>query len=421
MTKHVAQTVEMYFVLPATGGDYFTLGDPVKGKLGDTTYLLAGTTAVDVTEFVASMSFFRGRNRELDELNPGQLWMTLHNYDGRFTPDALLTGTPTMPYGAGNIKPGKRVTVRTEQQVVFDGIVQSWQYVYDRDGRATVSVYADDALGQLGRRRFNSWTATSGQTAGQRIGDILDRAEVNWGPNRALDTGISTLQGDSVTYGSNVLNYAQLAARSDLGRFFADRRGTLTFRDRHNLVNQTPAATFTDDAGTVPGITIREIRPATTDELLYTDVSVDREGGTAQTVSSSDARDEYGIRRLDINGLLLDSDSQSASMAAYLHSIYSKPQPRIEQIDIRLDGLSDVDKATTAAIDLADLVRVYWPPKGLTGYPMDALFVVEGVTHRSDALGTYDVQLRLSPVYQSQVFVLGNESLGRLGSGVLAF
>ena len=414
MTANVAEQIDVYFDLTAVGGDFFTLDDAVKGKLDDATYLLAGPVATDISAYVIGYSLTRGRSRELDEIQAGTLNLQLNNYDGRFLPDAF-TGT-VGPYGADNIVPGKRVTVMTAGQAIFDGIIEDWSLTYSADRTVSVSATAVDALAQLGRRNFNAWTATASQTAGPRLTAILDRSEVAWTPNRSIDTGVSSLLGDSVSYGSNVLNYCQLVVKSDLGRLFASREGVLTFRDRHAPVAPTSTLTF-DDAGA--GIPFVSAELVYGDTLLYTDVSVDREGGTAQTATNTAARALYGIRRLDIGGLLLDSDVQSLDQASWLNGIYSTPQPRINSLIVNLDRLSTADQAAVCSLDLASVVSVSWTPRGGTAIVAD--YVVEGLAHSADALGVHEVAVQLSPVFAGEALILDNSILGKLDSGVLAY
>ena len=408
----VTERIDVYFDLTALGGDFFTLDDDPKGKL-DTGSDLAGEVATDITGYVTSYSLSRGRSRELDEIQAGTLSVTLNNYDGRFLPEAF-TGT-VGPYGSGNIVPGKRVTVMAAGQTIFDGLIDEWDYNYNADRTVSVSFAASDALAQLGRRRFNAWTASAGQTAGPRLTAILNRSEVAWTPNRSIDTGISTLQGDSVSYGSNVLNYAQLVAKSDAGRLFASREGVLTFKDRHDLVEPTATLTF-DDAGV--GISFSNAEMAWGDELLYTDISVDREGGTAQTATNTTARDAYGIRRLDIDGLLLDSDAQSLDYASWLKGIYSTPQARFDSLTVDLDGLSSADQAAVTSLDLGQVVAVSWTPRGGSLIAND--YVVEGLSHSVNVSDVHQVSVQLSPVSAVEVMILDNSILGKLDSGVLA-
>ena len=435
----VTHQIVVFFDLSADGGDWFTLDSATKGKLDDATYVLAGNTATDITGTVSAFSINRGRARELDEIQAGICSFEVVNYDGEFVPEAFIPGGT---YGSNTI-PGKRIQILAAGIVIFDGVIQQWNLTYKADRSVSVSVVAEDSLAQLSRRRFNAWTTTGSQAPGARITAVLDRPEVVWPPNRAIDTGVSTLQSDNVSWGSNVLNYCQLVAASDLGRFFADRTGVLTFRDRHSLVNPTIKAAFTDD-GT--GIPFESAVLGYGSELLYSDVSVDREGGTAQTSTSTVARDLYGLRRLDVPGLLLDTDAQSAEMADFLLGIYSAPQPRVSALVLALDALTAAQQAQVAALDMADIVSLSWTPRGAPGgtlldetgaaltdeagldlyvvgtsAPLTASYVVEGVGHDAAVADNHYVTLALSPLVGAEVFVLDDTSLGLLDSGVLAF
>jgi|TARA_R110000765_G_scaffold134754_1_gene233738 hypothetical protein len=413
VTATINYQILAYFGLTNEGGDVFTLDHTTKGKLDDAVYVLAGEVATDITANVSSFSTNRGRNRELDEMQVGTLSADVVDYDGAFIPTAFVAGGTY----ADNVLPGKRVDVVVAGVTVFSGTIEGWDYRYTADRSVVVSFHAVDALGALGRRRFNAWTATAGQTAGLRITDVLNRSEVEWSPNRSVGTGISTLQGDAVARSSNVLNYLQLVTKSDLGRLFASRQNVLTFTDRHNQVGATIDATFADD-GT--GIDFRAAMLSYGDELLYTDVSVDRAGGTAQTSTSTAARDLYGLRRLDLSGLLLDSDLQSGDMADWLVGIYQTPQPRIRTIEVPLDQLSSVNQAIVAGLDIGDLVSVSWTPRGASAAMVSSM-VVEGVLHSGSAHGVHVAGLALSPVALLEALVLDNTTLGKLGSGVLAF
>jgi hypothetical protein len=413
----VAEEVNVYFDLTSAGGDFFVLDDPVKGVLDNATYTLAGPVATDVTEYVMAYSLNRGRSRELDEIQAGTLSFRLNNYDGRFLPDAFNVPDRgrildhdgedvldhngavlfdnegvTGPYGADNIAPGKRVTVTAAGQAIFDGIIQSWQLAYDADLSVSVVVTAVDALAQLGRRSFNSWTATSGQVAGARLTEVLNRSEVAWSPNRAIGAGVATLQGDDVEYGANVLNYCQLVAKSDSGRLFASRSGVLVYSDFVTLSGSTPLFTF-NDAGS--GVVFASAELEYGDTLLYTDVSVERDGGAVQTVIDTASRDNYGIRRLVVGGLLFDSDTQSLALATRLSGIYSAPQARVNSLAVDLVALSPANQALVCSLDLNSAVTVSWTPRGGTAIVSD--YFVEGLSHSADALGGHEVSVQLSP------------------------
>ena len=99
--------VEVAFELTIGDTPYFRLDDPVKGKLNNTSYRLAGPIWIDITSKVAAVNIKRGKNRELERYNAGNASIVLHNEDRTFDP---LNGSS--PY-AGNIIPRRAVRVST--------------------------------------------------------------------------------------------------------------------------------------------------------------------------------------------------------------------------------------------------------------------------------------------------------------------
>jgi hypothetical protein len=89
--------VSVAFDLSANGiGNYFTLDDPVKGVLDNTTYVLAGDVLVDLTDRVRSLQVKRGRNLQLGRFTAGAANITFDNRDRYLDPTYLATiGTRT--------------------------------------------------------------------------------------------------------------------------------------------------------------------------------------------------------------------------------------------------------------------------------------------------------------------------------------
>jgi hypothetical protein len=448
----VVDLVEVFFDLPAaTNPDgLFALNDATYGMLG--TGILAGVNeddptaptalATDITPYCYSIGVGRGRSRQLDEMQVGTLSVGIRNYDGRFLPWALqLTESVLLDqegnalldqagealldqfgsvFGEGNISPGRRVRYSIDGVVVFDGLIEDWNFTYSATLEVDADFQAVDALGVLGLKSFTEWTTTDGDSPGERINDVLDRSEVAFPANRDIDDGLATLQDDLVTWGSNVLNYLQLVAQSEVGRLFASRLNTLTFRGRRSLVNPTVKVAFADDAadGTV-GFSDATVGYGS--ELLYTRVQCDRIDGTAQTANDTTKQDRYGVRTLTIGGLLNDSDDQCLGMANYLLGIYKEPQARISSLTVILESLTAEERQGVVALDIGDVVTCRWTPRGWPS-EIEQTLVVEGVSHSAMFDSSHAVTLALTPLIGSgSVFVLNDPELGQLGSGVLTF
>lgn len=405
-------TVTVFFGLTASADLFFVLDDDTRGELDNTTYLLAGDVGTDVSERAHRISIKRGRSRELDEISTGTCGIDLRNHDRAFDP--LYAAGPFF----GNLRPGKGVTVSIYGVIIFTGVVDDWSQGFSADRRADAALFAVDSLGRLARRDFDEWTTTGGQTAGPRITAVLNRAEVGWGANRDIGTGISTLQADLVTWGSNVLNYLQLVAKSDFGRLFDSRIGVLTFQDRHETITATVAASFADD-GT--GFNFSGAQPRSSADLFFNRVSVDREGGIVQTATDTAAGAEDDIRSLPITGLLLEDDGQSQDMADFLLNLYKEPDNRIAMLEILVSGLDSADQPVVAAVDIGDVVNVVWTP-GDVGAAIDVDLVVEGVEHQLGVGDIHVMRLALSNTAQRvAAFILDDPVFGVLDSNALTF
>jgi hypothetical protein len=430
-----ATTVTAFFDLSATGGAFFTLDDPTKGELDNVTYTLAGDIATDITADTMRVSVRRGRDSQLFEDIPAgtasvQLQNRTRTYDPTFdgatfaltdeSGYALTDGSglslldvSSSPY-AQNIRPGKRVTIASNGISIFDGIVADWDLDYEVGGMSLAFAQCVDALGQLGRMEFNAWTATASQTAGPRITDVLDRPEVAFTANRSIDTGVSVLQGDSVSASSNVLNYLQLVTRSDLGRLFASRSGVVTFKDRTAAPTALVSVTFADDGTGVP---FQGIAMSYGSELLYNRVSIDRVGGSRQTVNDSASQALYGASSLSESGLLMNSDAQSLDMANILLSAYKDPELRVAELVVELGALTTANQLDVLALDMASVVAVTWTPNGV-GTEVSRVCIVEGIRHDVTP-DSHTVTLSLG---DRRTFVtLDDASLGRLDFNVLSF
>lgn len=399
-------TVTVYFGTTATGTGIFHLNS----SLLDGADVLGGDIGTEVSATTDKVTIRRGR--------PAQIFDTIDAADGNAElNNELRTYDPLYTAGAyyGLIAPGVRARFEGNGVVFFDGRAADWNYEYEVDGQSVAHMQLEDALAVLARQEFDEWTATASQAAGARLTDILNRPEVAWaGGARDIDTGVSVLQGDLVTWGSNVLNYCQLVAQSDYGQFFCSRDGLLTFRDRHANIGASVAVAF----GT-GGIPFQGIGLAFGAELFYNRVSVDRLGGIEQTYTTTTATTD-GVRSLSLSGLLMDTDTQALDMATYLANIYASGETRVSMIRIMLDDddlLTVAQIAQVLALDINSLISVTWTPNGV-GTAISQTCVVQGIDHDIDAV-THTVTLALGKYDSRAPFILDQSLLN--SADVLTF
>lgn len=373
-----APTIEVGVALGVPEPGDFIIGDPTRGVIGSTDYLIS-TGFTTVTSDTYNVSITRGRwSRLWDTVDAGTGDISLWNHDRNFDP-SFLPG----PY-AGSITPGRGVRVKANGVVIWTGFVDDWDLSYDVSGQSAATLKSTDALGVLGQMEFNAWTS-SGLSVDAKLTAICDRAEVAWpSPLREFDDGVEALQSDAVSWGSNVLNYVQLIARSDLGMCFAAADGTLTFRNRNSTVSTPPVVVFTDGGTSPATVSFSGIAATIGSELLFARVGVDREGGINQTATVANMaawRDQYGpTRSLSIVETLLATDAQSLSLAEFLLSLYDTPRYRVSEIEVNLASMTSEQQDNVLALDLTSVVGVLFTPNGVGGQIAQNV-VVQGIRH----------------------------------------
>ncbi|HKY77446.1 MAG TPA: hypothetical protein VJS45_14960, partial [Acidimicrobiia bacterium] len=106
---------------------------------------LASPVWVDITSDVRWFDTTRGRNRELERVQPGRATIVLSNLSRQYD-----SANPSSPY-AGHLKPMRRIRIRETFNGVtyplFDGYVDRWVLDYPGVGKdAIATVVATDAF-----------------------------------------------------------------------------------------------------------------------------------------------------------------------------------------------------------------------------------------------------------------------------------
>jgi len=399
-------TTKVYigFNLPAAGSNLFILDDPTQGLL-NSVYVLGGDVLTDVTNYVASVSVNRGKSRELDRYTAGNASVSLHNDSRIFDP----YNTESIYYT--QIVPRKPIVIEVNGERVFTGFIDDWDLTYDISGKSFANVAAVDGFLRLSAAELGTYTNTS-ELSSARINTILNRPEVAWPvANRAIDTGLTTLQADVVPENANALQYLQLVESTENGKLFIDRSGQVAFKNRIPVPSLNDIPVFTDD-GTLDAIKYTGIDVIYGSENLYNRVSVTRASGTSQTVDSTESQDAYGVASLSLDGLLFNSDADSLQLANYLLNLYEQPELRINSITVNLhDKTSEqVQKLTT--LDIAGAVQIKFTPNNI-GSAIEQYAVVTGINHNI-GIDRHTVTYFFSSIFYIAL-ILDDPIYGRLG------
>lgn len=402
-------TVEIGFDLSSLGGPFFTLDDAVAGILDNTSFVLGGTLFYDVSAYLLDMQVTRGKSRELDRFNAGQTNVVLNNRTRIFDP--LYTSSPYY----GQIVPHRELRIKANGTALFYGIIDDWNLDYSPEGNNTATASASDGFSLLASQSLTAHTAIS-QISGARVSAILDRPEVSWpSSTRTIETGLTTLQGDVVDQGTNVLDYLQTVTQSEPGFIFIGKDGNFNFQQRTQDISSSAVKTFADDGS---GIPFNNLQVVYGSEQLYNRVTVTRVSGTAQTSEDVDSQNQYGISTLELDNLLLNSDTDSSNLASYLLSKYAEPEYRFEALEIELARLSTAEQNQVLSLELTDVIRVKFTPNGI-GSSIDKYALITGIQHQSNSV-SYRVTIGLSTLDYAN-FVLDDLVFGQLDDDRLGF
>jgi len=412
----VDPTVLIAFDLNLSGaGDFLTLDEPVRGQLDDADYPLAGEVLVDVSQYVRSVDFKRGRPREIDEFDAGQCSVTLDNRARLFDPTAPAS---VSPYAAG-ILPRKELRVEIDSVPLFEGQVEDWDLEYSTSGDSITIAKASDGFTILGQQLLSSGAASGfGFTgySGSVVDAVLSDPAVDWpSSKRSIDRGYSLI-GDQVIGDSvKALNFLQDVAQGEPGAFFIGKDGYATFRERLDL--QTPTSVvFSDDGSGIPFTSI-EVTFGT--EQLFTQVEVKYPTDQAVTATRTENVEKYGLTTLTVD-TFLSTTAQAQDLATFYSERYGNPTYRVTGLGIAMDTLTDVQKASILALELGDVVSITWTPNGI-GPAISRVVSLDQISHDiiSKPTAEHRVFLNFSETLAS--FVLDDTTFGVLDQNYLAF
>lgn len=288
---------------------------------------------VDVTDYVISADTFLGRQRETDRYDAAATF-ELDNWDGRFTP-----GQTAGVYSSGGVsfvRPRVGVRVRatwsSTTHALWRGYVSSWKDVFDREGRDTRSVISCVGPSSILARWDGPPVAPvgAGELSGARVSRILTAAS-------AVPFGTSIATGNVAMQATDLsgVGASQIADVVDTegGAFWYDGDGVAVFEDRASLVansrSNTSQVTFSDAA-----VYFRQALPVSGDDLIFNDVTFQREGGAPQRVSDATSIGLYGTIGLSRSQLPAVEDVDMLAAAEFNLARYKDPDRRIAAFTI---------------------------------------------------------------------------------------
>lgn len=383
------------------------LGSSINGVLG--TNILGAFDNVLVPK-VQQVSIRRGRSDLDQDFGAGTCTVSFLDLDGEWNPQNTAG-----PY-FGQLLPGRQLQVRATYDGVgynmFAGYITSYDLTYQIGSPiATVTVEAVDALRLLSLASLSTVPgAAAGDLPGVRITEILN--EVSWPLSaRVIQDGTVTLQADSGATRS-VLAALRQVEQSELGSLFVDASGRVVFLSRQGVAEAAVATPlrFSDQGVDIP---YSALDFALDDVEILNDVTVERQGGVAQTSTDATSITTFFRRSASRTGLLMESDDRALQQANMIVSNRKDPTLRLRLIEFDVVDQDRLEASLTVEFaDSVEVVREHVPGSTIT-----LLSTVQGVSHDITAelwrtsLSTADAL--------AYAFVLGSTQFGVLGANIL--
>ena len=336
----------------------FTLDSATDGVLDQDS--LDGTLlGDDVASYVQDIRITRGRQDQLGQFSAGSSSITLLNNDRRFDPTNESSPYWDVVLGQSGVTPRRKVTVKLGGEELFVGRITDIDLSYatgKSTDLSTVTINSADDFVLLANAATTQDRTPTEELSGARLDYLLNLPEIAYTGTTDIDTGTATLGAYQIDSNTNALQYAQAIAQSEQGYFFVARDGKLTFTDRISKIFAASVAAFSDDDGT--DIKYQTLSIMYGQEFLYNKVLATREGGTPQIANDTTSQTEYGISTLNLDGLLVSSDTAAQTLANNLLELYANPAYRFDGMTVLVSSLSSPSRTTLNQLELGDTVTV---------------------------------------------------------------
>lgn len=333
-------------------GTPFTLNNATYGKLG-TGFLGSGSSnIVDVSSQVAKIQISGGYNLLQDQFQINQGTIRIYDPNGWWNPQN--TASPYYGYLIPNRKISFTATYTSVNYPQFAGYINAYQYTFPTSMNVGyVDLMVSDAFRLLNMANIVTVPgATSGQTTGVRIGQILDA--LNFPTTlRTIDVGDQLVQNDPGT-SRTALAAIKNVEWVEQGAFYIDSSGYAVFKSRSNCIKTNGAAPITKFSNDGSAISYSGITFAHDDKLIVNNASFTNIGGTAQSYTDAVSTATYFPHSVAQTNLVGINDAQALSTA----TLYVQTRA---DTTIRIDNISqDLTTPNYAAGILAALTLDYF-------------------------------------------------------------
>ena len=411
-----------------TTGDYFTIGDPERGAVGDLPIGTGIWTTVPLERIKSWRVRYGVGNGDDPTLryDSATAEIVLHDPLREFDPENL--DGPYVNAGVSQIEAMVRVRLRAVWDGVsyplFWGYADDWSPDYQGNDWTYVTLTATDpGKAFAGLDRGTSVAAGAGEDSGARVTRILNAA--SWpAADRIISVGDTALQATDLS--GNAATELLLVQDTELGEWYFNREGKAVFRNRQAMLTEarstTSQATFGDGGYVATGeIPYADAKPSKRDAGLANRVTAARVGGTEQVTENALSIARYLTKSHSRTDLLMQTDAEALAWADAILYQYGVPRYRFARIEFNTPApdIEDVHWPQVLGRELADRITVKRRPKG-GGDPIVKDSFIRGFEHASDGVA-WTSALILQSADTFSYFKIGDPVLGRIGFNAIAY
>lgn len=324
----------------------------------------ASPTWTDVSSDLRGFTITRGRQFELNAVDPGSARITLKNlsrqYDNENSSGAHYPNVvPMVPVRIS-------ATISAVTYRLFTGYVASWPQNRTGPTYAETQVTCVDGFELLNQAALPGTTYAQ-VLSGARVTGVLNDAA--WSSTaRSIATGF--YQVPSFTFADlddvRALTHLRDVDGAEGGMFFIAGNGNATFLDSHSLIQSpytTSQATLTDKPLVdTSAIGYSAVTASLDKDLIYNDWRGTRAGGVTQIALDSTMITNY-FRRTQVLTPLLTTDNDVMQLMKYRLSQYKTPILRFGDVTIT-PGSATTAWIQVLARELADRITIRAHPPG---------------------------------------------------------
>lgn len=277
---------------------------------------------------------------------------------------------------------------------------------------ARFAVYNGALSAERIKAHYDRGTGFVGELSGARVTRLLTRY---WGGPSRISPGRLRMSSDLDYDTRTVLDVLQEIASSERGLVYADRSGVLVVEDRTaRYAGQEALWVFGENpAGVFP--TEYPYSGYQTDHdptYVFTEFDLTRPDNSDYPPITNDPAEAKFGQRVAQQEIKTAHDFDLDQAGIYYMQRYGTPRTRIATLT--LDPAANPDLwPVVLSLEISQRIRV----TRRTTFTYSAEYYIEKIAHSVDAAsGKWTVDLQCSPVFVPQAWVLGDTSLGVLGS-----